>query len=196
MGLFDPDSKIYDIDPDLLYYRTKDQPKKEYLHFEKEKWHNEQFVGSLGGVGSNCWVVGGNFTKSGKPILSCDPHLNKQMQSMWYMMSLRWGDGKYIVGGSTVGLPIFSYGRSNHLAFGGTALNPDNTDLYVEQIEGDKYLFDGEWHDLTKIKETIKVRFSSDINVEFKQTRNGMILYKPDKDEMGFSVMFPLEFMN
>lgn len=32
-----------------------------------------------GGIGSNCWVISGNHTESGKPILSCDPHLVKWM---------------------------------------------------------------------------------------------------------------------
>lgn len=48
------------------------------------------------------------------------------------MVSLRWGKDRFVVGGSTVGLPIFSYGRGKHFAWGATALNPDNSDLYVE----------------------------------------------------------------
>jgi acyl-homoserine lactone acylase PvdQ len=47
------------------------------MHYDKEAWHEEEFVGSAGGIGSNCWVVSGEHSKSGKPILSCDPHLNK-----------------------------------------------------------------------------------------------------------------------
>lgn len=57
-----------------------------------------------------------------------------------------------------MGLPIFSYGRSKHYAWGATALNPDIQDLFVEKIDGDKYEFDGEWHQLRTINETFKVR--------------------------------------
>jgi len=61
------------------------------------------------------------------------------------MATLRWGDGHFIAGGSNIGLPVFSYGRSRHLAWGATALNPDNSDLFVEKVEGDKFLYDGQW---------------------------------------------------
>lgn len=34
--------------------------------------------------GSNAWVVGGNHTKTGKPILSNDPHLGLMIPSLFY----------------------------------------------------------------------------------------------------------------
>lgn len=76
---------------------------------------------------------------------------------MWYLVGISWKedlsedgsgkDGGFMVGGCVPGLPLFTYGRSKSYAWGATALNPDNTDLYVEKINGDKYLFDGEWYD-------------------------------------------------
>jgi hypothetical protein len=33
-GRFDPNSGIYDFDPELLYYRKSDEPKKQSLHFD------------------------------------------------------------------------------------------------------------------------------------------------------------------
>jgi penicillin amidase len=116
-------------------------------HFYHEKWHEEEFMATPGGIGSNCWTVHGNYTESGSPYLSCDPHLNKQLQSMWYLSGLTWkgedNEDLYIVGGSVVGIPMFSYGRSKGYAWGPTALNPDNSDLYVEKVKGNQYLFDG-----------------------------------------------------
>jgi hypothetical protein len=46
------------------------------------------------------------------------------------------------------------------------------------------------------VKETFKVRGGSDFTYEFKFTHNGVILFKPSKDDMGISVWFPLEFLN
>lgn len=94
------------------------------------------------GIGSNCWAVSGNHTESGKPMLACDPHLVKWMQSKWYLISLRWGKDKFITGGSTPGVPVFTYARTKYLAWGATALNPDATDIFVEKVEGDKYFYD------------------------------------------------------
>ncbi len=36
-----------------------------------------KYAAAVNGQGSNCWVVHGSKTETGKPILSCDPHLNK-----------------------------------------------------------------------------------------------------------------------
>lgn len=75
-------------------------------------------------------------------------------------------------------------------------MNPDITDLYVEKIEGKKYFFDGEWHDFRVITEVFKVRGGADIVYDIKFTHNGPLLYKPSKDDLGFSIWFPLEFLN
>lgn len=173
-------------------------------HFEHENWHQEEYLATAGGIGSNCWSVSGRLTESGKPLLSCDPHLNKQLQSMWYLTAVSWKqsydedstEGGYVVGGSVIGLPVFSYGRSKYYAWGATALNPDIQDLFVERIEGDKYEFDGEWHQLRTINETFKVRMGQDVNYTFSYTHHGALLFKPSKDELGFSVWYPLEFLN
>ena len=62
MGMFEENSNIYDVDEDLLYYRNSSSSKKDFLHFDKESWHQEKYIGTMGSVGSNCWVVGGNHT--------------------------------------------------------------------------------------------------------------------------------------
>lgn len=36
--------------------------------------------------GSNSWAISGKHTKSGKPILSGDPHLDSAMPSHWYQI--------------------------------------------------------------------------------------------------------------
>jgi len=37
----------------------------------------------LGGKGSNGWVISGKHTKSGKPLLANDPHLENKTPSLW-----------------------------------------------------------------------------------------------------------------
>ena len=57
-----------------------------------------RLLGTSGGhLGSNSWVVSGARTKSGKPILSNDPHLGMTQPSIWYEMHLV--GGKYDVSG-------------------------------------------------------------------------------------------------
>ncbi|MGO4424758.1 penicillin acylase family protein, partial [Streptomyces sp. MCAF7] len=38
------------------------------------------------GIGSNSWVVSGQYTTTGKPLLANDPHLAPQLPSVWYQM--------------------------------------------------------------------------------------------------------------
>ena len=120
------------------------------------------------------------------------------------MVGMSWTDGisdsqkegGYLVGGSIPGLPLFTYGRSKSYAWGATAINPDNLDLFVEKVDGDKYLFDGVWYEFKVVREVFKVRFGADIIYDIKFTHNGPLLYKPSKDDLGFSIWFPLEFLN
>lgn len=158
MGLYDEESDIYAIDKELLFYRKDSEPKKEKLSFKKEDWHKDTrtIVDASPGIGSNCWAVSGDLTESGKPILSCDPHLFKWLQSKWYLSRLSWKNGtEFIAGGSTPGFPLFTYARTKYIAWGVTAVNPDISDLFVEKVDGDKYFYEGEWHKFKTIEETI-----------------------------------------
>jgi acyl-homoserine lactone acylase PvdQ len=95
-----------------------------------------------------------------------------------------------------VGFGIFTYARSKHSAWGVTAVNPDVSDLYVEQVRGDEYLYDGEWHKFNKTRETFKVRFSADQYIDYNFTHNGVMMLKPLVDKLDFAVWFPLEFLS
>ena len=94
-------------------------------------------------MGSNCFAVHGNNTESGKAILACDPHLNKVSNSGWYLTRLSWKEtdretgekyDTYMLGGSIVGMPFFTYARTPYMGFGVTALNPDIKDMFVEDV--------------------------------------------------------------
>ena len=45
-----------------------------------------------------------------------------------------------LVTASVVGTTILTHGRSDNIAWGITAINPDITDLYVEYLREDRYL--------------------------------------------------------
>lgn len=130
---------------------------------------------------SNCWAVHGNYTENGQPMLACDPHLQKLVYSTWYPVNMAWkepGSGRRtsVFGASLVSLPLITYGQSDYLAWGVTSLNPDVADLFSETIKDGKYLYDGEWHDLTVLEETIKVRFGEDVKLKVELTRNGVLI--------------------
>lgn len=78
---------------------------------------------------------------------------------------------------AVVGTITFSHCRSKIAAFGVTAINPDVIDLAVETLDGDKYLIDdNKWTDVITSQSIIKVRFSRDVTINLRYTRNGVLL--------------------
>lgn len=72
--------------------RTKKETLDINAEFKKEKLPFESIIGGWDNIGSNCWAVHGNFTQSGKPIISCDPHLAKNIHSTWYPTRIAWNE--------------------------------------------------------------------------------------------------------
>jgi penicillin amidase len=71
-----------------------------------------------------------------------------------------------------------THGASEIASWGATSLNPDISDLYVEQIKDGKYLSKDKttWEDIEESTETLKVRFSDDVELKIRHTRNGVLL--------------------
>src|SRR5690606_24218790 len=62
-------------------------------------------IGDPQGRGSNNWAVPGTLTRSGKPLLANDPHLELGAPSVWYMVSLKAPDLQ-VAGATIPGLPF------------------------------------------------------------------------------------------
>ena len=126
-------------------------------------------------IASNNWVISGKHTKSGKPLLSADPHLGNSIPSFWTISHLSYGD-KYLLGGTNPGVPLVLIGRTQHLAWGISASLSDVSDLYVEDIKNDKYKVDGLSRPLKKEKHIIKVKGSEPIDFEVSYTHRGPVI--------------------
>lgn len=94
----------------------------------------------MGQEGSNCWAVHGDHTKSGKPILVCDPHLMKMTSPKWHFTYVKWNDN-YQVGAAVPGMFINTYSRGKYNSWGCTALNEDVMDVFVEKVNDDESQF-------------------------------------------------------
>ncbi len=82
-------------------------------------------------AGSNNWVIAGSRTKSGRPILANDPHLNLGAPGIWFAVRFEVG-GRWAQGVSLPGLPGLVIGHNDALAWGFTNLGTDVQDLYRE----------------------------------------------------------------
>lgn len=115
------------------YSPTVREKAKEFLESVRRSPFNPLKEASYG---SNNWVVSGDRTKSGHPILANDPHLSLELPPIWYELHLnttRAGGDLEVIGVSLPGVPVVIIGANGKIAWGVTNVGPDVTDLYVEQ---------------------------------------------------------------
>ncbi len=124
---------------------------------------------------SNCWVLSGNYTTSGKPLLSNDPHLPNNMPSLFFVVKLYLEDD-IISGASLPGTPFIATGSNKFVTWGLTTENSDNTDLCEERIEDNFYIYDNKKFPIEIVHDEIKVRFGKNVNFDIKYTRNGPLI--------------------
>lgn len=145
----------------------------------------EKLIGPTGtGIGSNNWVISGQRTTTGKPILANDPHLGVQIPSIWYEVGLhctpKSAECPYNVSGfSFAGMIGVIIGHSDRIAWGVTNVQSDVMDLYIEKINPNnpnQYEVNGKWVDMQLVPETIQVAGSQTIVQTVRYTRHGPIL--------------------
>ncbi len=128
-------------------------------------------------LGSNSWVVSGEFTDSGSPIVCNDPHLTLMAPPVWYEQHIDAGDVN-VRGVSFPGVPFVIIGENDHGAWGFTNTGADVVDFYTyetrERSDGpDQYRYDGEWRDFDVETRTVEVSGGDDREVEVKKTVHG-----------------------
>lgn len=146
--------------------------------------------------GSNNWVVSGEKTESGKPLLANDPHLGLATPSIWYQVRLESAD--YNVSGVIfAGVPGIILGHNEQIAWGVTNVNPDVQQLFIEKRNENnpyQFLYDDEWVDAEVIQETIHVKDGESVDFEIVETIHGPIISEftneidTDKPDTAFSV--------
>jgi penicillin amidase len=111
------------------------------------------------GVGSNSWVLGGERTASGKPILCNDPHLLLGLPALWYPVALT-APSVRVIGATIPGVPAVLIGRNPNLAWGMTAVMADDGDYYRETLNdaGTHYLRNSRWQPVEVVEESFRVR--------------------------------------
>ncbi len=126
--------------------------------------------------GSNNWVVSGEHTVTGKPLLSNDMHLGHQMPNLWYEAHLHAGDYD-VIGVTLPGVPFVIVGHNQRVAWGFTNVGPTVEDLYVEIVNDQgAYQTPKGWQPLEHRKEVIHVKGQADVTLDVALTRHGPII--------------------
>ena len=155
------------------------------LRAVSEAAFDTHFLGEGDDVGSNSWVVSGERTETGMPLLANDPHLGIQMPSIWYEIGLHCEpvgpDCPYnVVGSSFASTPGVVIGHNDHIAWGVTNLGPDVQDLFIERVNPEnpnQYEYKGEWLDMEIVREEIIVAGREEpVVMDVRITRHGPII--------------------
>ncbi|WBQ06710.1 penicillin acylase family protein [Kribbella sp. CA-293567] len=149
-----------------------------------------ELLGRGDGIGSNAWVVSGEHTTTGKPLLANDPHLGATMPGIWSQVGLHCNNVStrcpYDVSGfSFSGLPGVVIGHNAAISWGFTNLDPDVMDLYLEKFSGpDAVVYDNKVRALSKREETFKVAGQDEVEkITVRESRHGPIISDVGEDE-------------
>ncbi|MFV8828622.1 penicillin acylase family protein [Alkalihalobacterium sp. APHAB7] len=141
--------------------------------------------------GSNNWVISGEKTASGKPLLADDPHLGLATPSIWYETHLKSPEVN-VTGVIFAGIPGIIVGHNEHIAWGVTNVGPDVQQLYIEKRNPDNpYEFEymGNWEKAEVIKEELKIKGEESIEFDVVITRRGPIISEFAHDDQPDSAL-------
>lgn len=126
--------------------------------------------------GSNDWVVSGQHTVTGKPLLSNDMHLDHEMPNLWFEVHLK--SGKFDVAGVALpGVPFVIVGHNARIGWGFTNVGPTVEDDYIEEFNAQgQYKTPSGWATPQHRQETIHIKGGPDVTLDVVTTRHGPII--------------------
>jgi len=130
-------------------------------------------------IGSNNWVISGELSQSGFPMMANDPHRRHAVPSLRYWAHLH-APGWNVIGAGEPVIPGISIGHNEFGAWGLTIFETDNEDLRIYDIHPGnprQYLFKGEWLDMRIIKDTVAVKGQAPVIVDHYYTLHGPVTY-------------------
>ena len=110
--------------------------------------------------GSNQWAVAPSRSAEGAAILLIDPHLSWWGLSRFWEFRIRAGE-LHGSGFTLPGSPYIGLGHTRHLAWAMTTGGPDTADVYeltLHREDPSRYLYDGEWREMTRREFSIEVK--------------------------------------
>lgn len=140
--------------------------------------------------GSNNWVMSGERTPSGVPILANDPHRRVELPALRYFVHLVapgwnvWGGGEPPFAGTHAG-------HNERIAWGFTYAGTDMVDLYVERLHPDDpslVRWKGAWEPLRIVEEEIPVEGEEPRTVKLKFSRHGPIVHEDRENGVAYAV--------
>ncbi len=162
---------------------------------DDEAYVNPGFDADKQYIGSNNWVIAGEKSASGYPMLANDPHRAQSTPSLRYWVHLN-APGWNVVGAGEPTLPGVSIGHNDYGAWGLTIFETDNEDLYVYETNPanpNQYRYKGKgtiyhWETMTTRTETIPVKGGKSVTTTLKYTRHGPVVFDDTQHHKAYAV--------
>lgn len=132
---------------------------------------------------SNNWAVAGTRTKSGKPLLSSDPHLPHMNPPLVWGVEVKY-PGEHVAGFTLPALHRVVFGHNEDVAWGATTNHVDRQDLVVYRARSARvggkrvagYELEGELVPFEYRTESFDVKGGDPVRVTVRFTRDGPLL--------------------
>lgn len=134
--------------------------------------------------GSNSWVLSGERTVSGKPILANDPHIALSTPHVFYEAHIKTPELE-VYGNFLPLIPFPVMGHTPYSAWAITMSEVDDLNIYEEKInpeDEELVMFKNEWVKLSKWTEKIKIKGMESMTVNIGTTPHGPIISGTEYD--------------
>jgi penicillin G amidase len=132
-----------------------------------------------GSMASNAWIVGGQKSETGKPLLANDPHLKLSLPGPWYLAHIKT-PSLTLAGATSPGVPLMILGHNSSIAWGFTTTTGDTQDLFIEKVdEQNKSHYktpEGSKPFETRLERISVKGFQNDVRFDVRSTRHGVVI--------------------
>jgi penicillin amidase len=142
------------------------------------------------GDGSNNWVMKGNRTSTGKPLLANDPHRTLDHPSLRYLAHLV-APGWNVIGAVTPWFPGVAIGHNERIGWGLTIFRIDAQDLVVLETDpaDPRRYASGEGFERMRVaRESIRVRGGEPVAVELRWSEHGPVVHEDPARNLAFAL--------
>jgi penicillin amidase len=140
--------------------------------------------------GSNNWAIGRTLTGTDAAIMVDDPHRQVTNPAHRHLLHLN-APGWTVAGATEAPLPGVIRGHNGRVAWGRTATETDQSDVYVETVnpaDPNQVLFQGQWEPLRVISEEIHVKGAPRERLELKFSRHGPIFHEDREHHLAYAL--------
>ncbi|MFT0213077.1 penicillin acylase family protein [Pseudomonas sp. F1_0610] len=128
--------------------------------------------------GSNAWVIAGNKTASGKPLLAGDPHISFSTPAVWYEASLKTPDFE-LYGFHAALIPFALLGHNQEFGWSLTMFQNDDIDFIAQTRNPDnpdQVRVNQQWVNIEHARDEINVKGQAPVILDLASTPYGPII--------------------